>query len=62
MSHFAVGCLVSDISKEHSTVIFTVKKSLFWAVYPEDEGTVIIWIVKNYTRHDMTSHPDGIES
>lgn len=63
MSHCAVGCLVPDISKEHSTSIFSVKKSLFWTVDPEDEeGTVIICIVKNYTHHDMMSQPNGIES
>ena len=59
MSHCAVGYLVSDISKEHSTFIFSNKKPLFWAADPEDEGTVIIWIVK--ITHTMTWHHSPME-
>jgi hypothetical protein len=60
MFHCAVGCLVSDISKEHSTSIIDVNKSLFWTADPEEEGTLIICIVKNYTHHDMMSQLNGI--
>ena len=62
VSHCAVGCLVSDISKEYSTSFFRASSHCFGLFDSEDEGTMIIWIVKNYTHHDMASQPNKSES
>jgi len=53
--------MIANVLKGHGAFIFRVKHSS-WTVQPEDEGTVILWSIRNNWPEDTLSYCKRLES